>query len=172
MKIKSALVAILLITGLAPGVAQATERPVVESFTFTPNDLDLISANTNVVFELVVSHPSGIKNISTLLTLTGPNGSSLATYLTRTDSPINLALSKVTFVFAAIKSRSFGVKVRDSTRGRTLAWATPGAKPVINKMATSADLIFNFSPLVIPNLIMDILINAVLWRRMRDLNPR
>jgi hypothetical protein len=97
MKIKSALVAVLLITGLAPGVAQATERPVVESFTFTPNDLDLIAANTNVAFELVVSHPSGIKNISTLATLTGPNGSSLATYLTRTDSPINLALSKVTF---------------------------------------------------------------------------
>jgi len=97
MKIKSALVAVLLITSLAPGVAQATERPVVESFTFTPNDLDLISVNTNVVFELVVSHPSGIKNTSTLATLIGPNGSSLATYLTRTDSPINLALSKVTF---------------------------------------------------------------------------
>jgi hypothetical protein len=97
MKIKSALVAILLMIGLAPGVAQANVRPVVESFSFTPNDLDLISANTNVVFELVVSHPSGIKNISTLATLTGPNGSSLATYLTRTDSPISLAQAKVTF---------------------------------------------------------------------------
>jgi len=97
MKIKSALVAVLLITGLAPGVAQATERPVVESFTFTPNDLDLISANTNVVFELVVSHPGGIKNTSTLATLIGPNGSSLATFLTRTDSPVNLAQAKVTF---------------------------------------------------------------------------
>jgi hypothetical protein len=97
MKIKSALVAILLMIGLAPGVAQANERPVVDSFTFTPNDLDLISANTNVVFELVVSHPSGIKNTSTLATLTGPNGSTLATYLTRTDSPVNLAQAKVTF---------------------------------------------------------------------------
>jgi len=97
MKIKSALVAFLLMIGLAPGVAQANERPVVESFTFTPNDLDLISANTNVVFELVVSHPSGIKNISTLATLTGPNSSTIATYLTRTDSPVNLAQSKVTF---------------------------------------------------------------------------
>ena len=97
MKIKSALIAILLVVGLAPGVAQANERPVVESFTFTPNDLDLISANTNVAFELVVSHPSGIKNISTLATLTGPNGSTLATNLTRTDSPVNLAQTKVTF---------------------------------------------------------------------------
>jgi hypothetical protein len=97
MKIKSALIAILLMIGLAPGVAQANESPVVESFSFTPNDLDLISANTNVAFELVVSHPSGIKNTSTLATFTGPNGSTLATYLTRTDSPVNLAQAKVTF---------------------------------------------------------------------------
>jgi hypothetical protein len=97
MKIKSAFVAILLMIGLAPGVAQANERPVVESFSFTPNDLDLISANTNVAFELVVSHPSGIKNSSTLATLTGPNGSSLAAYLIRTDSPVSLTQSKVTF---------------------------------------------------------------------------
>jgi hypothetical protein len=97
VKIKSALVAILLMIGLNPGVAEANVRPVVESFTFTPNDLDLISANTNVAFELVVSHPSGIKNISTLATLIGPNGSTLATYLTRTDSPVNLAQTKVTF---------------------------------------------------------------------------
>lgn len=97
MKIKSALVAAFLMLGIAPGIAQANERPVVESFSFTPNDLDLISANTNVAFELVVSHPSGIKNTSTLATLTGPNGSTLATYLTRTDSPVNLAQTKVTF---------------------------------------------------------------------------
>jgi hypothetical protein len=97
MKIKSALVTILLMVGLNPGVAQANERPVIESFSFTPNDLELISVNTNVVFELVVSHPSGIKNTSTLATLTGPNGSTLATYLTRTDSPVNLAQAKVTF---------------------------------------------------------------------------
>ena len=97
MKIKSVIVAMLLMIGLAPGVAQANERPVVESFSFTPNDLDLISANTNVLFELVVSHPSGIKNISILATLTGPNSSTIATYLTRTDSPVNLAQAKVTF---------------------------------------------------------------------------
>ena len=97
MKIKSALVAILLMIGLAPGVAQANVRPVVESFTFTPNDFDLISANTNVVFELVVTHPSGIRNINTQVTLTGPYGSNLSTSLIRTDSPVNLALTKVTF---------------------------------------------------------------------------
>jgi hypothetical protein len=97
MKIKSTLVAILLMVGLTPGVAQANVSPIVDSFSFTPNDLDLISANTNVAFELVVSHPNGIKNTSSLATLTGPNGSTLATNLTRTDSPVSLGQTKVTF---------------------------------------------------------------------------
>jgi len=98
MKIKSALIAALLITGLMPFTATyANVRPVVESFTFTPNEVELISANTNVAFELVVSHPAGIKNTTTQVSLTGPFGSTLATNLTRTDSPVNLALNKVTF---------------------------------------------------------------------------
>jgi hypothetical protein len=97
MKIKLAFAAILVMIGIAPGVAQANERPVVESFSFTPNDLDLISANTDVVFELNVSHPRGIKNTITLATLTGPNGSTLSTFLTRIDSPVDLSLNKVTF---------------------------------------------------------------------------
>jgi hypothetical protein len=62
MKIKSVFVALLLTVGFAPNVAQANVRPVVESFTFTPNEVELISSNTTVAFELVVSHPSGIKN--------------------------------------------------------------------------------------------------------------
>ena len=97
MKTKSLIVSLALTLSFMPGVAQANVRPVVESFSFTPNDLDLISANTNVAFELVVSHPNGIKNISTLASLTGPNGITLATYLTRTDSPVNLAQAKVIF---------------------------------------------------------------------------
>jgi hypothetical protein len=97
MKIKSLFLALALTLSFTPNIAQANVRPVVESFSFTPNDLDLISANTNVAFELIVSHPSGIKNTSTLATLTGPNGSTLATYLTRADSPINLAQAKVSF---------------------------------------------------------------------------
>ena len=82
MKIKSLLVAVALALSFMPGVAQANVRPVIESFTFTPNDVELISANTNISFELVVSHPSGIKNTSTTATLTGPYGSTLAANLT------------------------------------------------------------------------------------------
>jgi len=97
MKIKSVLVAVLLMIGLIPGIAQANVRPIVESFTFTPDDLDLISANTNVAFELVVSHPSGIRNLTTIVRLIGPNNTSLAKVLTRTDTPLNASLNKVTF---------------------------------------------------------------------------
>ena len=98
MKIKSALIAALLITGLMPITASyANVKPVVESFTFTPNEVELISANTNVAFELVVSHPSGIRNTTTQVSLTGPFGSTLSANLTRTDSPVNLSINKVTF---------------------------------------------------------------------------
>lgn len=97
MKVKSILIAVVLALALTPAIAGANVRPIVESVTFTPNDVDLISANASVSFELVVSHPSGIRNTSTLVTLTGPYGSTIATYLTRNESPINLSLTKVTF---------------------------------------------------------------------------
>ncbi len=97
MKLKSLLIACSVVLSLQPSNSYANSRPVVESFTFTPNEAELISANTNVVFELVVSHPAGIKDTTTQVSLTGPLGSTLATSLTRTDSPVNLSLSKVTF---------------------------------------------------------------------------
>jgi hypothetical protein len=97
MKIKSIFVALLLTLSIAPNVAQANVRPVVESFTFTPNEVELISANTTVAFELVVTHPSGIKNSDTQVNLSGPNGSTLAATLTRTDAPLNPTLTKVKF---------------------------------------------------------------------------
>ena len=118
MKVKSILIAAVLAVALTPAIASANVRPVVESFTFTPNDFDLISANTNVVFELVVSHPSGIRNTNTQVTLTGPYGSTLATNLIRTDSPINLALTKVTFkgtlnVSQAVLAGAYSVSVAE-----------------------------------------------------------
>jgi len=98
MKIKSILAAIFLILGLVPNWAYAaSEQPTIESFTFTPNEIDLISSNTNVAFELVVSHPNGIENSSTLATLTNSKGHTLSVRLLRTDSPINSTLTKVIF---------------------------------------------------------------------------
>jgi hypothetical protein len=98
MKIKSLIVATVLGVSLlwAP-TASANQKPIIESFTFTPNDIDLLNSQATVVIELVVSHPSGISNTSTMATLTSARNDSLVTYLTRADSPVNSALTKVTF---------------------------------------------------------------------------
>jgi len=143
----------LLMIGLAPGVAQANVRPVVESFSFTPNDLDLISANTNVVFELVVSHPSGIKNISTIATLTGSTGSTLATFLTRTDSPVNSSQSKVTFKGTLTVPQNFVAGAYTVTVGEVSNNATAGYEygtgPITSKKLR--DLVGAESSLLIRN---------------------
>jgi hypothetical protein len=98
MKIKSAIVAVVLGASLLwVPAASANQKPVIESFTFTPNEIDLLNPQTTVDIELVVSHPSGISNTSTIATLTSARNFTLATYLTRTDSPVNSALTKVTF---------------------------------------------------------------------------
>ena len=97
MKIKSLLLAVLLVAGLSQNIAHANVQPVVESFTFTPNEVELFSADTKAVFELVVSHPSGIDNLATKVTLTSSRGDTLSLQLTRTDSPVNTTLNKVTF---------------------------------------------------------------------------
>jgi hypothetical protein len=98
MKLKSLIIAATLLgtTFYAP-IAHANQKPVVESFTYTPTEVDILSANTKVDIELIVSHPSGIENISTVATLTSSRNDTLSTYLTRIDSPVNSALTKVTY---------------------------------------------------------------------------
>ena len=97
IQFKSIFVALLLSINFLINDAKANVRPVVESFTLTPNEVELISANTSVSFELVVSHPGGIKNSNTQVNLSGPNGSTLAATLNRSDAPLNPSLTKVTF---------------------------------------------------------------------------
>jgi hypothetical protein len=96
MKIKSLFVAVLLMGGVvvAPP-AGAAEIAKVISFSITPDEIELTGASSTVSFELVVSHPSGIENSSTLLTLKSGTNNSVVTYLNRTDS--NPAATTVTF---------------------------------------------------------------------------
>ena len=91
--------------------ASANQRPVIESFTFTPNDIDLLAADTKVNIELIVSHPSGIENTSTMATLTSARNDTLATNLTRTDFPVNAALSKVTFKGSLVVPRDIATGI-------------------------------------------------------------
>jgi hypothetical protein len=101
MKIKSLLIVVLLLVGVggvttpSAGANNDNQYPTVESFTFTPQEIDLTASNTTVSFELVVSHPSGIDTLSTLLTLTSARNDSLSVYLTRTDQ--NPVITKVTY---------------------------------------------------------------------------
>jgi hypothetical protein len=90
MKIKSLFVAVLLMTGVvvAPA-ASAAEKPIVESFTFSPQEIDLSLTNTTVTFELVVSHPSGIENTFSTLSLRNSRNDTLTARLNRSDSQLS-----------------------------------------------------------------------------------
>ena len=99
MKIKSLFVAVLLMAGVVvvPSAVAANENPIVETFTFSPQEVDLTAADTKVTFEVVVTHPFGVENSSLYLTLTKSDQSKISLYLTRTDSPIVASQTKVTF---------------------------------------------------------------------------
>jgi hypothetical protein len=74
----------ILLTNLIPW-SNASQLPTVSSFDFSPRELELTSKDLTVNFELVVQHPLGIENSSTFLTLTGPKGNTLGTYLERAN---------------------------------------------------------------------------------------
>ena len=98
MKINSLFVAVLLMAGIfIVPQASANEKPVIESFTFTPTEIELSGASTIVNFELVVSHPAGIQSSITDVSLSNSRNDNLSTTLRRTDVPVNSALTKVTF---------------------------------------------------------------------------
>jgi hypothetical protein len=84
MKIKSLFVAVLLMAGVVVTPANAaTENPVVSSFTFSPQEIDLQAADTKVTFELVVSHPSGIDNTAVQVSLINGKKFGFSTLLSR-----------------------------------------------------------------------------------------
>ena len=101
MKFKSLLLAVLLLAGVLTPAAKAADDapayPKLESFTVTPNDIDLGANNATVSFKLVVSHPIGIKNDKTLVRLTNNAGFNYEIPIVRTDSPIDLTKKIVTF---------------------------------------------------------------------------
>ena len=95
MKLKALLASVFLLTGIFVAPAVATEKPAVPSFTFTPLEVDLLGSSTNVTFNLVVSHPSGIANTSTFVTLKNDRNDTLGAYITRVEK--DSAAKSVTF---------------------------------------------------------------------------
>jgi hypothetical protein len=98
MKIKSLLVAISLLFSVAAlPSAFAVEKPTVESFTASRLDVDVTDPDLTIDFEVVISHPKGLENASTLLIFSNSSSITISTPLTRTDSPIDYTKTKVTY---------------------------------------------------------------------------
>ena len=90
------VIALALGTGL-PSYSYAKEAPKIESFTFTPSEIDLANPNILVSFDLVASHNSGLATKSALATISNGSNISIGVLLNRIDNPINYAQKIVTY---------------------------------------------------------------------------
>ena len=129
MKIKSLFVAVLLVAGLTTiPQAAANEKPIIESFTFTPQEIEISGATTIVNFEFVVSHPAGIENSITEVSLVNSRKDNLFTTLRRTDVPLNPSLTKVIFKGSLEIPRSLSPGVFEVSVGSVRNNASAGYK--------------------------------------------
>ena len=96
-KFLSILVSVFIFTGNFTSIASASEKPFVEKFSISKDELDLFGTNMSVDFELVMSHQAGISNQSAVLVLTNSTNNSISTVLNRTDKPINFSNKQVNF---------------------------------------------------------------------------
>ena len=106
-KVASIVSSLLLLGYLSTPNTFAVEKPVVESFLASQTDLDLVSTDLNINFEVVVSHPEGIENRYTTLTITNGGAFSVSTQLKRIDEPVNYSSKKVTFRGNIVIPRGF-----------------------------------------------------------------
>ena len=138
MKVKSTIFAFsVLFTWLVSAPAIATENPVVESFTFTPTEIDLLDSNVKLSFELIVSHPFGIENSSSFITIKDSVGSTWGTPIFRTDLLENLAQKKVTYKGALTLPRTISPGVytvsASEVRNNKLAGYSYGTGEIFTK---------------------------------------
>ena len=96
-KFLSILVSVFIFIGNFTSIATASEKPFVEKFSISKDELDLFGTNMSVDFELVISHQAGISNQSAVLVLTNSTNNSISTVLNRTDKPINFSNKQVNF---------------------------------------------------------------------------
>ena len=65
------LTTIFLLAGVINSAnADISTKPSVISFTLSTDNIDLASSNTKIIFDLIVSNPTGIASTQTLLTIT------------------------------------------------------------------------------------------------------
>jgi len=106
MKIKSIFVAVLLAAGVVVAPASAAEdakvlqKPKLESFVFSPKEIELTAGDQKVTLEVTVSHPVGIisKTIDVIFSkVVASTSITFSTTLSRLDSPVNPKLTTVIF---------------------------------------------------------------------------
>ena len=166
MKLKALLASVFLITGVFVAPAVASEKPIVTSFTFTPLEVDLLGSNTNVTFNLVVSHPSGIANTNTYVTLKNNLNDTLGTFLTRVEK--DPAAKNVTFagsltiprdINTGVYSISVAEVMNNSSAGYSYSTGTISAGTVRTLVGATSGLIirsagvlnYNFPTIVGPS---------------------
>lgn len=163
MKTKFVYIAssVLLLSMLSAPYSYSVEKPTVESFIASKTDLDITAPDLNVNFEVVISHPEGIVNRFTTLTLSNAGAFSVSAQLKRIDEPINYLSKKVTFRGSIVIPRGFkagvytysidgvtsGVEKINSSSGLSISQVDSGvvAGPVLRslKNAESGILVRN-----------------------------
>ena len=69
----------------------------MQSFTLSKIDIDITDPNLTIDFEVVITHPKGIEDVSTLLTFTNSQSVNISVPLVRTDSPVDFSKKEVVF---------------------------------------------------------------------------
>jgi len=99
MRIKSLFLLACLFTSVTffNVSAVALEKPTVQSFNLSKIDIDVTDPNFTIDFEVVITHPKGIEDVSTLLTFTNSGSVNISVPLVRTDSPVDFSKKEVVF---------------------------------------------------------------------------
>ena len=99
MRIKSLFLLVCLFTSVTSlnVSAAALEKPTVQSFTLSKIDIDITDPNFSIDFEVLITHPKGIEDVSTLLTFTNSQSVNISVPLVRIDSPVDFSKKEVVF---------------------------------------------------------------------------
>jgi len=106
MKVKIIIVAVFL-AFITPINSIANEKPIINAFTISKPEIDLNDSNLDVSFEVIFTHPNGISDISTRLTLTNSSNNTISIPLNRIDLPVNFSNQTVTYRGSVTIPRSF-----------------------------------------------------------------
>jgi hypothetical protein len=77
--------------------AVALEKPTVQSISLSKMDIDITDPNVTIDFEVLITHPKGIEDVSTQLFFTNSGSVNISVTLVRTDSPVDFSKKEVLF---------------------------------------------------------------------------